>query len=245
MIDSEMSRLALDHYGIAYEEKDHLFGWVSLLTLMHGGYGRVPILYRHGVHLSGPREIIDYFDGRVAPQQRLIPRDEPARWSAEADWARYNGEMASDAAVVAYFWLLPERALMISAFAKRIPALEARLLPSCYGFLRGLFSLLLSLNTGHANDALERVRIRFETTDKRFSDGRAFLGGDVMTLADLSLISAAAPLLFPQGYGAPMPVYEELPSALKAIVQELRQHPTGKFVERFYAAKNKGSSLVA
>jgi hypothetical protein len=43
MVDSETSRLLLAHYGIAYRESDHLFGWVSLLTLLHGG-GLVPLL---------------------------------------------------------------------------------------------------------------------------------------------------------------------------------------------------------
>ncbi len=37
MIDSELARLLLSHYRVLYVEEDHLFGWVSLLTLLRGG----------------------------------------------------------------------------------------------------------------------------------------------------------------------------------------------------------------
>lgn len=233
MIDSELCRLILGHYRIAYKERGHIFGWVSLLTLLHGGYGQVPLLYGRGLHLSGPRAMVDHFD--TSATNRLIPRNQAARQQVEADWNRYNGEMATDTAAIAYFHLLPERELMIKTFARDVPALEGKLLPVCYAALKNLFTRLLSLNSGHAEDALRRVMIRFELTNKRLADGRRYLGGDSPTLADLSLISAVAPLLLPKGYGAHMPAYDELPPVMQAMVLELRQSATASLVERFYA----------
>jgi glutathione S-transferase len=240
MIDSELSRLVLAHYGVAYRERDHLFVQASLLTWLQGGFGQIPMLYGQGLCLSGPRAMVDHFE--TGAKVRLIPRDQPARRQVEADWVRYNGEMATDTAAIAYFYLLPQRAAMMRAFSRNISALETRLLPACYGSLKGLFTLLLSLNQGHIDDALRRVRVRFGLTDKRLADGRAYLGGDRLTLADLSLISAVAPLLLPEGFDAPMPSFDEMPAALQAIVSELRQTRTAKLVQRFYSERSRSVS---
>ena len=62
MVDSECTRLALTHYNIPFEEQDHIFGWASLLTLLHGGYGRIPLVHGKGVHESGPRALVDRLD---------------------------------------------------------------------------------------------------------------------------------------------------------------------------------------
>jgi glutathione S-transferase len=236
MIDSELSRLVLAHYGVAYKESDHLFVQASLSTWLHGGFGQIPMLYGQGLSLSGPRAMVDHFE--AGAKVRLIPREEPARQQVEADWVRYNGEMASDTAAIAYFYLLPQRAAMMRAFSRNLSALETRFLPACYGGLKGLFTLLLSLNPGHIQDALRRVRIRVDLTDKRLADGRPYLGGNRPTLADLSLISAVAPLLLPNGFDTPMPSFEEMPAELQRIVEALRRTRTAMLVQRFYSARS-------
>jgi hypothetical protein len=56
-----------------------------------------------------------------------------------------------------------------------------------------------------------------------------------MTLGDIALAAAAAPLLLPKGYDTPMPTLEQMPAAMRALNGELRDRPTAAFVERFYA----------
>lgn len=245
MIDSELSRLVLRHHGIAYEEIDHLFAWVSLLTLFHGGYGRIPLLYGTGVRLTGPRPIAEHYDAAAPEERKLIPFREPFARQVELDWVRYNGKLAFDTAAIAYFNLLPARALMTPIFAAPLPPTAARLLPYVYRPTGLLFRLLLRLNPTHVADALTRVRITFDRTDERIADGRPYLAGDRLTLSDLSLVSAAAPLLLPDGYGARLPPLEQMPPALAAIINELRQHPTADFVQRIYRIVTGGSSPVS
>jgi hypothetical protein len=55
MVDSETTRLLCRYYGLDIEEHDHLFGWVSLLALLHGGTGYIPLLYGKGFALTGPK----------------------------------------------------------------------------------------------------------------------------------------------------------------------------------------------
>jgi glutathione S-transferase len=237
MIDSELARLILGHYAIDYQENDHQFGWVSLLTLFHGGFGQVPLLYGQHLHLTSPRAIVDYFDAKVAPERRLLPSTQPERQEMEAYWTQINEQLGFDPAVVSYFYLLPDSELMIRTFARRIPHWEAKLLPAYYGTLRLLFTVLLKLGPGQASDALSRIRSLFDQTDKRLAKN-SYLVGERLTLADLKLISFAAPLLLPGGsYAAPMPNLDEMPPDFQAIVRELREHPTAAFVMRFYASQ--------
>lgn len=234
MVDSETTRLLCRWYRIDHGEDDHLFGWVSLLTLLHGGYGRVPLLHGAGLRLSGPRPVVDRFDPRALPARRLLPGGLEAA-GVEADWQAYNGALATDVAVFAYFHLLADRALMIPVFSARVPPAEARLTPRVYGLLRGLFSLLLRLRQDRADAAERRIRTVFAAMDRRLADGRRFLCGDRLTLGDIAFAGAAAPLLQPAGYGAVMPAIADMPAALRDTIGALQSSRTADYVDRVYA----------
>ena len=235
MIDSETTRLLCRWYGIGFVETDHLFGWVSFLTLLHGGYGRVPLLYGRGLRLSGPRPVVDGFDPLARPDRRLLLTGTRAG-GVEADWASYNGPLAIDVAVFAYFHLLADRSLMTPVFAGPVPATEARLTPHVYPVLRGLFRLLLQLKPDRAAAAGDRIRTVFGAMDRRLADGRTFLCGERLTLGDIAFAGATAPLLQPAGYGARMPPVAAMPSAMKMMIDFLQGHAAADYVSRVYAA---------
>ncbi|MBV9834541.1 MAG: hypothetical protein JO055_09060 [Alphaproteobacteria bacterium] len=235
MIDSELARQLLRHYGVAYSEDDHLFGWVSLLTMRNGGFLQVPMLHGGGVRLDGPREIAEHYDPTMPADKRLFPPEQPLRTAIDADWERYNGSLAGDSAAVSYFYMLPERSVMVPLFQRSLKPGEARIVPAVYGALRWLFKVLLGLEQAKIDDAVLRIRMAFDATDQRIADGRPFLAGDRLTLGDVALATATAPLLLPAGYIAPVPVYGQMPTALRAIVDELRARPTASFVSRLYA----------
>lgn len=241
MVDSETTRLLLRHYGIPYGERDHLFGWVSLLTLLHGGYGAVPLVYRPGMRLTGPRPLADRCDAALPAGARLVPPERDAARQVEADWATFNGGMGADTAVFAYFHLLPARALMSPIFAAPVPPREARLTPAVYPVLSLLFRALLRLTPARAAQAADNIRAAFDATDRRIADGRPYLCGDRLTLGDIALAAASAPLLQPPGYGAKMPPVEAMPAAVTDLVRELRTHPTATFVDRLYREQLGGT----
>lgn len=235
MVDSETTRLLCRWYGIEHAEADHLFGWVSILTLLHGGYGRVPLLYGKGLHLSGPRPVVDRYDPLAVLGRRLLP-DWPDTAAVDADWEAYNGPFALAVATFAYYHLLPSRALMAPTFAGSVPPAEASIAPAIYPLLRGLFSLLLRLSPAKAQAAGEHIRTVFAAVDRRLADGRPFLSGDRLTLGDIALAGASAPLLQPKGFGAQMPPVDKMPPEIRDFIGELRSHEAARYVERVYAA---------
>ena len=241
MVDSETARLLLRHYGVPYEEHDHLFGWVSLLTLFHGGYGAVPLVYRPGMRLTGPRPLADRCDALLPAAARLVPPEPDLAGPVEADWKTFNGGMGADTAVFAYFHLLPARDVMSPIFAEPVPPTEARLTPVVYPVLSFLFRTLLRLTPVRAAQAADSIRAAFDATDRRIADGRRYLCGDRVTLGDIALAAASAPLLQPVGYGAKMPPIDAMPAAVADFVHELRAHPTAGFVDRLYREQFGGA----
>ena len=53
---------------------------------------------------------------------------------------------------------------------------------------------------------------------RRIADGRPYLLGDYVTLSDLALATAAAPLLLPDGYRSPIPKIEVMPAPMQLPV---------------------------
>lgn len=234
MVDSETSRLLLARYGIAYHEDDRMVGMSSLLTLFHGGNGLVPLLYGGGVKLTSPLPIAQHFDPLAAVGLRLIPDDAATAAQAMADWATFNGGMGADVAQFAYFHLLPEEALMAPIFAEPVPPVEARLTPPLYPAMRWLIGKLLKLSASNAARAADNMRRTYDETDHRVADRRPFLCGARMTLGDVALAAAAAPLLQPRGYGAKMPPIDRMPAPVLALIEEFQARPTAAFVQRLY-----------
>jgi glutathione S-transferase len=241
MIDSELSRFVLWRYALPYQERRHLFGWASVLTLLHSGSWKIPLIYGNGVKLTGPRAIVDHYDALCDPSRILIPAQQPLRTKVEADWASFNGELASYTAKIAYFHLLPHRNILLEPFVRGIPPMEAKLTPALYPLLRYLFTLLLQLNPKTVADALEQTTRIVDDVDRRIADGRTFLWGDSTTLSDLAFATAMAPLLLPDGYTAPIPAYSQMPAELKQLIDIFRQRPSSLLVSRIYALRATAS----
>ncbi|MET3722694.1 glutathione S-transferase C-terminal domain-containing protein [Sphingomonas trueperi] len=241
MIDSETTRLIARHYGLDLTERDHLLLSALLLARLFGGSGKVPLLRSKGAALTGPFAVAQHFDAALPAVDRLIPNTPPLSTQVASDWQRYNDVLGTAVAVYAYFYLLPQRALMQPIFAEPVPWIEATLLPLTYPILRAIITYGLKLSPAAAAAAADTIRTSFDATDARIADGRRFLAGDRLTLGDIALCGAAAPLLLPRGYGALMPPIEAMPAPLRGLMEQLRARPTAAFVQRLYDSGFDGS----
>ena len=235
MIDSELARLVLRYHNENFREERHLFGWASILSLLRGFSLQIPLLYREGFRMVGPRAVCDHFDTLCPKDQMLMPSQQPLKSQIEEDWLRFNGDLGSAAAVFAYYHLLPCRDIMIEPFTNGLPHYEQVALRFLYPVQQFLLTVLLRLTAARADDALLRIRMIVNSVDLRLADERTFLFGDQLTLADLCLAASLAPLLLPDGYGAPMPRWDVMPQPLKRTVAELRTSKAARLVERIYS----------
>jgi glutathione S-transferase len=233
MIDSECVRLILRHHGIAHRERDRIFGWASVLAVLRGGTGQVPFIYGGGMRVSGPRALADAIDARH-PVRRLIPVEAGANAQVGSDWTFFNEGLGTAVAVFAYHHLLPERAAMIRCFGQPVTASGRAILPAVYPALAGLFRWALTLTPDNMNASRKKIGLALDQTDARIADGRNFLNGDMITLSDLALASAIAPLILPPVYAAQLPALEVMPAAMRALVSETRMRPVAALIHRIY-----------
>ena len=234
MIDSETTRLIVRYHGIEMVERDHLPVSAAVRALLRGGNGHIPLLFGDGFTLTSPYPIAQHFDAALPPDRRLIPDAEPLSRQVAADWQCYNGGMGTAVAHFAYYHLLPDRALMQPIFAAPVPWAERSLLPITYPLLRAVITLGLKLSAERAAAAEESIRATFDATDQRIADGRKYLAGDRLTLSDIAMCAAFAPLLSPRGYGALMPPLEAMPAPMRALIEEVRFSPTAALVQNLY-----------
>ncbi len=68
---------------------------------------------------------------------------------------------------------------------------------------------------------------------------RRYLVGDAFSAADLTFACMAAPVLAPTEYGSPLPRVDELPPALRELVEELRLHPAGAYALRLFREERR------
>lgn len=241
MIDSEVGRFALTHYGINYREVPHIVGVSSILALLRTGSIAIPLFQGGGLKRAGGRAIIDTFEAKCAADKKLVPQDGMLALQVEADWNRYNGILAAATAVYCYHILLPHRDIMIEPLTRGAPEWETRSMRNHYAAYAVLLKAFLGLSDTAAWDGLEQIRILFEETDRRLADGRNYLVGDRLTLADIALATAAFPVVLPPESQSPIPEWRDMPSELQTLITEMQATRTGQFVLEIYRRHRNGA----
>ena len=234
MIDGELTRFVLDQQGVAYRERPHVAIVANLIAYARARTINLPVLSGPVPAIAGARPVIDWSEARSSPARRLIPAEPVLAAEVEALWKRANGDLAAATAAFAYFHLLPRRDIMIMPLSRGAPGWEILATRLAYPVFRGFIAKVLGLGEAKAAASLAVIHAVFAECDARLADGRTFLTGDRLTLADIAMATAAAPLLLPAGYGAPIPALAQMPPVLQDLIGRLRQTPTSAFVHRVY-----------
>ena len=92
----------------------------------------------------------------------------------------------------------------------------------------------LGLSEATSLTALAAVHAGFDEVEARLADGRSFLCGDRLSLADLAFATSGAPMVLARGYGGHLPGFDALPPEMKDVMGPLRDRPAGQFIQRLY-----------
>jgi glutathione S-transferase len=239
-LDCELARFLLSHYGVAYEERRHVFGLSIFPTLWHGFTVLFPLVYSDSYRLDTVRKMVDYFDP-LCPADRNLLLAGAEHTLVEGDWTPFNSTLGGATTVFAYHHLLPHREIMIRPLSEGTPSFEAFAMRWAYPIFAGLLWILLRLTDSRAAAALEQINAVVKSVDERLADGRRYLVGDRFSLSDMAFAVALAPLVLPNNYGAPLPALAEMPAAMQAVNAELRARPAGRFALRIYEDHRKGT----
>eukprot|EP00051_Salpingoeca_urceolata_P015776 m.206408 g.206408 ORF g.206408 m.206408 type:complete len:311 (+) comp18500_c1_seq4:2113-3045(+) len=234
----EKVRWALDTLGVEYTEARDV-GLLGVLLL-----GRsVPRLQVDGRFvISNSSDILRYLWGRHGADRGefLKPTKEIVAFENKLDTV-----LGRECRVWCYYNILPNPKLGKKVWGihdTTIPKWQRLLLDVAYPVLRAAIKKLLNVTEKRAALGLQRTKEIFDEVEEMLSDGRPYLFGQQLTLADITFCSLAAIVIFPgpELYGrgtvaTVIPRVEELPAAMKKEVNAFRERPAGQFVRRLYA----------
>lgn len=237
--DVDLARWLLKLWGMPFVEYPHapIF---HILALRWHGVERTgsPLLIRRGVKYAGVDRIVEGFDASAPSGVRLVPDPETEiTLNAEVMTLQHDLRWVLGMGTVhwAYYHFLRDRDLVWPSFTQGVPGWETAILSAGgYGYVRRKLTSALSLSAETAEAALGKVQVGWDMVDDRLADGRAFLCGDRLTLADLAFATSGGPMVLAKGYGGHLPPLERCPPDMAEVIAGLRARPAGRFIQRLY-----------
>lgn len=245
--DADLARWLLTRWGVPFHEEPHAPVF-HILALRRARAGRMdsPLFLRGTARMAGIDAIVATLDHRAPGATRVLPDpDADPTGHAEVMALQHDLRWGMGMGTVrwAYHEFLKDRALVWGSFTTGVPAWERiALRAGGYGVVRTRLIDALGLSDQAAAAALDTVRAGFDRIEARLADGRRYLCGDRLTLADLAFATAGAPMVLARGYGGHLPALDACPPDIRAVVTELRDRPAGRFILRLYNEKRVGSS---
>ena len=232
-LDSEFSRFVLHHYGLDAREERHVLIIQSVVTLLRARTPLIPTLVGLGPHpLDRVVRIINALEATAPSHRKLMAGLDPIL--LESDWQEFHTTLQTASTVFPYYHLVPRRDLMVRALSEGSPTWEVSAVRHAYPIWATTLRVLLRLTARRAAEAQATIRSTLTAVEARLHDGRRYLCGDRFTLHDMSFAIAAAPAIWPDNYGGPLPPLAETPNPIQQLVAETRARPAGAFAMRIY-----------
>lgn len=228
---------ALELAGMAYQREIHAPAFHVPAVKRAGGTKTTPVLVvedgEQRVVLDDSTPILRWIQQQ--PDARFRPYLDEDSAEALALEERFDLELGPATRRVAYWHLLPHRALALPIMIAGAPAWEQRLVSLGFPLLRAMMMKGMKINAEGARRSAAKIDAVFTDVEAMLADGRPYLLGDRLSGADLTFAALAAPLLLPASYGAQLPGLHELPAEAQAALQPYIQRPAGAFGLRLYA----------
>lgn len=228
----EKARWALERALIEYVEERHapVLHWRATLP-RHTR--TVPILVTTGATLKSSSEIVRWCDARMTGGRHLYPTDPAHRREVEELEAHFDAKLGPATRRWAYSFLLPDRRRALEVLTAGIPPSEARAFTEGFGLFSKLMARGMGVSDAGAQRSRERIRAIFAEVSGRLEDGRPYLVGERFTAADLAFAALAIPAVAPPTFPW-MPLFDQLPPALRAEIEGFRATPAGRFALAIY-----------
>jgi glutathione S-transferase len=245
--DVDLARWLLARWGVPFREEPHAPVF-HLLALKRAGAGRMdsPLFLRGDARFAGVEALVDGLDRHALEQVRVLPdpnSDAGLHAAVMALQHDLRWTMGMGTVRWAYHHFLRDRALVWDSFTTGVPGWERLALRAgAFGPVRNRLISALGLSDAAAAEALDTVRTGFDRVEALLADGRRYLCGDRLTLADLAFATSGAPMVLASGYGGHLPAYEACPPDIRAVVTALRARPAGRFIQRLYDEERAGSA---
>lgn len=222
----EKSRWSLELAGIEFEETRYTPFFHIGPVKKAGGVRTTPVLQTTEGAFSDSVDISAWIQKQ---NKSFLPygKDEEQRKKI-LEWENYFGnKIGPHTRLVAYHYILPRKDLVLLCMKDPDTGKPAHsMFSGLFPMFRFLMKKAMNITPKTAEKSLQKLRERLDEIEEK-ADGR-FIVGDSLTVADIAFASLMAPMVAPEKYGALLPELDSLDDDLRGLVEEFREHPTGK-----------------
>ena len=233
----EIARWVLDLNDILYKDEPHapiLSSAIIKRITGDSGNDNNPVLIKTDALIYSADSIVKYLDQRSLSSKRVIPEDQQKKEEVLSLYHLFTGRYDYETSRYVYSLMIPDKNFAISVITKRIPLSEKFTCRMRYHSLCGILQKELDLGQSTPGERLSYIQSIFKQVDDLLSDGRRYLTGGQLTLADIAFAAVSAPLIVPYEFGGVVPEIYETPDELRKAITELRTTAAGQFVLRLY-----------
>lgn len=230
----EFVRWLLERAAQPYQEACSVPVLHIIMNKLKGGGSDVPVLISSEATLVNVRQIIENIDARLPKSLQLYP-------SAAADKAEtgrlldlFLNELGPAVRSFSYSYLLPEKALLLPCMTYKVPAWQSCFAGRYYSYIRSRMEQALPAGIDRVSSYKQIIQQIFGEVDNILSDGRPYLLGDRISIADYAFAAMAGLVLLPDNYGSPLPSLQRLPDGMQGLTNELRGTKAGAFALKLY-----------
>ena len=231
---AEMMRWLFSYYKIPYHEDAHAPGFHVITTRLLKLPQELPVVIAaDGTPWCGIKGCLSELD-RITPGDEKLLGNTPE--TRDRNWALINKfyEYLFWPAVQTYYYhMLDKKKLVIPAAIDHAPGWEKLFVEWLYPLWKPVMVSGLGLKTYRVDEATLSINKAFDAVVAELS-GQEFLNGDRPGPMDIIFSSLAAPVVFPDKFGAMLPLFNSLPEAFQSSINKNREHPAGQLVLAAY-----------
>jgi glutathione S-transferase len=226
----EKARWGLQHARLPFVEQGHAPLFHRRAVRAAGGGRTVPVLVTDDQVLPDSTDILRFADRWATADRKLYPAPVEDEVAALEDL--FDEQLGPHTRRLAYYYTLPDRALVVGLGTRDVPRWQARLVDWGFPLARAYIKRGFKIDEAGAARSLKKVDDVFRQVDGRLADGRPYLTGDRFTAADLTFAALGA-LLFPPQHPIGIPEDRASPAYL-ALRDQLKARPAGALLLRLY-----------
>ncbi len=233
----EIARWVLDYNGVPYKDETHATGLhkkVMQKLTDDKSFRNNPVLIKNDGLIYTTNSILQYCEQNGLSSKRLLPTDAKQKKTVLDLYNIFNGEYEEKVAKYVYLQLLPNAGFARAVFTGRASFQEKIAYRFKYGAIAADLKKDHNLAAYTATQLLNFITQIFDKVNTLLADGRKYLTGNSITLADIAFAAVSSPLILPEECGSVIPHINQMPDDYRMAVETLRRTPAGQFVLRIY-----------
>lgn len=233
----EIARWVLDWNDVAYHDQPHAPHLCNKTINKYTGVDgcrNSPVLINTDTLIYSADSLVQYIDTKSLPQKRLVPTD-PAKRKEVLDLYRlFTTYYDDDVTAYVYCQLLPQRKHAHAFLTQGTPFREKLSYKMRYGSIANALNKECNVGAKSPEERLAGIKEVFKKVDGILADGRKYLTGDKLSLADIAFAAISGPFIIPDEYGGSIAGISQIPDSFRDVVDEMRKTNAGQFILRVY-----------